>query len=359
MAIATRSVKKNRRLTEKPGALFELPAPAAFRNVARMFLAELREARQRLEAQDDKDDAALHDFRVALRRLRSTIRLYRPVVGRSAIPRKARRSLKRFARITAEARDAEVSLAWLRATCNHMNDEEKVACNAVVADWETRRNAAYKNVRRRLKKKFAPTYRRADKALSPRAIEASGPTLARTVGKLLNRQIGTLASELERIRSIADAPRIHKARIEGKRLRYLLEPLAAEIPQGNALLDTLKQFQDRFGGLCDRQILSAELIELAERHEADGLVQELRAVLGYTAKPQSDDRGLRSGLLTLARRLRAEREERFGEIEREYRGERLEAFLGPFRTLAEETGPSAPVAGATAGVIARQHSAAT
>ena len=55
---------------------------------------------------------ALHDFRVALRRLRSHLRAYAPYSD--PVPEKLNRRLRRLARTTNAARDAEVQLEWLR-----------------------------------------------------------------------------------------------------------------------------------------------------------------------------------------------------------------------------------------------------
>lgn len=87
------------------------PAVAA-RGIALEYLAAAQAARQRLR--EHADNAALHDFRVALRRLRSTIRLYRLWLDDRVLPRKLCRRLKRLARATNAARDAEVGLAWVK-----------------------------------------------------------------------------------------------------------------------------------------------------------------------------------------------------------------------------------------------------
>jgi len=56
-----------------------------------------------------EDSAALHDFRVALRRLRANQRAYRDQIGA-----KQDKRLRRLAHATNAARDREVQLDWLR-----------------------------------------------------------------------------------------------------------------------------------------------------------------------------------------------------------------------------------------------------
>src|SRR5439155_912375 len=67
-------------------------------------------ARERLTKVDDQE--ALHDFRVAMRRLRSTLRAYQPQRA-ALLPAKLRRRLRELARPTGEARAVEVQIAWL------------------------------------------------------------------------------------------------------------------------------------------------------------------------------------------------------------------------------------------------------
>ena len=57
-----------------PDDLLDRPAPDAVRHVALDFLRQAAEARERLG--DPSDAEALHDFRVAIRRLRSTVRAH-------------------------------------------------------------------------------------------------------------------------------------------------------------------------------------------------------------------------------------------------------------------------------------------
>jgi inorganic triphosphatase YgiF len=74
--------------------------------------ALLRDAEEELKHLEAGGEEALHDFRVALRRVRSVTRALRPYLGK-AVRKKHERRLRDAARATALARDAEVQLAWL------------------------------------------------------------------------------------------------------------------------------------------------------------------------------------------------------------------------------------------------------
>src|SRR5262245_39952375 len=89
--------------------LLAMPAPHAVRAVALARLDELRSSYDRFV---DGDEEGLHDLRVALRRLRSWLRAFRPEVN-DTLRKKTRRGLRDLADATNAARDAEVGLKWI------------------------------------------------------------------------------------------------------------------------------------------------------------------------------------------------------------------------------------------------------
>src|SRR4051794_1842066 len=92
-----------------PLSLLERPATDVSRLIAGDLLERASTAARRL----DKDDPeALHDFRVALRRLRTHQKAYQDVLGRAAT-KKLRKRLKKIARATNASRDVEVGREWL------------------------------------------------------------------------------------------------------------------------------------------------------------------------------------------------------------------------------------------------------
>ncbi len=333
MAAATRATKKNRRLEPNRARLLQTRAPMAVRRIARTFLAAARRTRHRLYVHGDKE--ALHDFRVALRRLRSTLRVYRPVVGSGMVPRRWRRRLKRLARATGDARDAEVGLAWLRARRGHATAAERTARDWLIDVWSARCDKAYEKVRRTVEEEFDPLDAGLRRAFTVPAPLAVVPTLAPVAGKLTHDQITELATTLHRITSVAEWQAIHAARIEAKRLRYLLEPLAGEIAGGKTLVKSLKKFQDDFGKLCDRQVLCEELIATAAARAAERSAQELRSLIEERAVAPPDDGDMLRGLRELTDRLNTERKHCYERIEEHYLGEQADAFLAPYRALAD------------------------
>jgi CHAD domain-containing protein len=74
-----------------------------------------------------------------------------------------------------------------------------------------------------------------------------------------------VAGFLGRVETLDDAPLAHRARIRGKRLRYLLEPLRdAPGPSPARALKALKRFQELLGELNDARV-AAEVLRAAGR----------------------------------------------------------------------------------------------
>ena len=86
------------------------PARRTARLESMRLLAAVRDARDRLDHAGD--DEALHDFRVAVRRLRSWLRAFHDVLD-DTLSAKHERRLKRIARATGASRDLEVHITWV------------------------------------------------------------------------------------------------------------------------------------------------------------------------------------------------------------------------------------------------------
>ena len=239
------------------------------RLVALGHLADATEARERLA--EGKDDEALHDFRVALRRLRSWERAFRPYI-RDDVGKKLRRRLGNLAQDTGASRDLEVHLAWLREQRRSVGrrqrpgvawlldklTEQKESADAVLeTDVEDRFNRLRDRLERRLSSYRERLQIRADGHASPPAPVAGAlAPRVRDAGAFLHAQ-------LEAIRSLRDEDESHEARIAAKRLRYLLEPIGRLVPGADELVMRLKELQDVLGDLHDAQVFGAEIEELA------------------------------------------------------------------------------------------------
>ena len=124
-----------------PDDLLDLPADRAARLVLRSLLDRARATRKRLGRTEDA--GALHDFRVALRRVRSWERAYRPSLGKT-IPRRVRTVLRELARATNAGRDAEVALRWLQEAGADLGPGATNGVAWLTGRLEERRDQAYR-----------------------------------------------------------------------------------------------------------------------------------------------------------------------------------------------------------------------
>ncbi|PYP46249.1 MAG: hypothetical protein DMD50_08355 [Gemmatimonadetes bacterium] len=265
-------------------------------------------ARERLTNVDDQE--ALHDFRVAMRRLRSTLRAYQPQLA-ALVPAKLRRRLRELARATGEARDVEVQIAWLEHRRNELPPARRAGVPWLLARLTQRRERAYRDIRERIAPKFDRLARRLRRALeSPPAPDAMlPPSLASLIAELLLDQGSDLERRLALIRSPANHVEAHAARIRVKRARYLLEPVVPEAAPAAPVLRRLKQVQQLLGDLHDLHVVIVRLGDAAAEAAAERTrrLHEL-AVAGARAAAARGPKPATSGLLALARVARATQE---------------------------------------------------
>lgn len=256
-------------------ALLDQPAERAARLIALRLLDDVGRERARL-ASADRDSGALHDFRVALRRLRSWVRGLRPVL-RGSVPRGARRRFRRIARESNVGRDAEVLLAWLDGVLPELPARAKPTARWLRERFERQRREAEASLDALLARDFERARDRLAEALTHYRLEADvhggirATALATVMADRLRVHAETLRRGLNVMRTSSDAAAAHRTRIAGKRLRYLLEPIAAEVPSIPRLIDDLRQLQDVLGDLHDAQLWLMILRDVVAEHAVDGV----------------------------------------------------------------------------------------
>jgi CHAD domain-containing protein len=244
----------------------ELSRPAA-QGARILVTALLREAEAELpRLEKGGDEEALHDFRVALRRLRSALRALRPCLPPS-IQRKEERRLRAVARATAPARDAEVQLAWLRHERTAARPRELPGIEWLELKLDARRQEAYQRAARVAPSRFRKVARRLATKLARGRREPVAKAEARSLGAALAELVRVSASDLSEALDAIGGPfeveQGHAARIAAKRLRYLLEPLrgGSAVDAGPAVA-ILKELQELLGELHDAHVAS-ELVAAA------------------------------------------------------------------------------------------------
>ena len=239
------------------------------RLVALGHLADATAAHSRLA--HESDDEALHDFRVALRRLRSWERAFRPYL-RADLGKKLRRRLRDVAHDTGDSRDLEVHLAWLADQRRSLGRRQRAGLDWLVTEMERKKADADQVLEKDVDGRFTRLEARLARALEsyrerirlrkdgraaplPMFAEALAPRV-RTAARELERHLGHVRTE-------RDVREGHEARIAAKRLRYLLEPVMKIVPGAADLVDRLKALQDVLGDLHDAQVFGAEISKAA------------------------------------------------------------------------------------------------
>ena len=156
------------------------PPEEGARLVALRFLEDATAALGRVSAGERPD--ALHEFRVNLRRLRSTLQAFEPHLE----PRpteQAQARLRELGSRSNAARDAEVQIAWLESRRGELSPSHRPALRWLMQDLAVRRDQAQAKLLEKLPERFARL--RADLVEVARRLPHLGaPGFARSVSDL-------------------------------------------------------------------------------------------------------------------------------------------------------------------------------
>ncbi|HEX2181795.1 MAG TPA: CHAD domain-containing protein [Rubrobacteraceae bacterium] len=202
-----------------------------------------------------EDPEELHDMRVATRRLRAALKLYREVLPKRA--ERYERDLRFFAGALGEVRDLDVHLERLAAEASR-NWE---ALDEVFAALGERRAEARRGMLEvldsdryeRFVASFSGTLRRGRSPAPAGPILEVAPGLVRRRHKKVRKAVEALAGD-------SPPEDFHDLRKKGKRLRYALEPLRGIYGKpAERMVQLLKDVQDDLGDHQDL-IVAAELM---------------------------------------------------------------------------------------------------
>lgn len=298
--------------------ILDRPAAEGARTLALALLADADAAAARVGSPDDAE--ALHDFRVAVRRLRSTARAWRPALA-GTLRKKDERRLRRIARATGPARDAEVLGAWLASARAEIDARYHGA-----VDWLASRVAErHAGAHAQPATAAAARLREIQPGLSHRlasAAEAAGGApdgFAAALAALLRTHVLALREALGEISGPDAVSAAHAARIAAKRLRYLLEPLRGlSAADAGPAVKGLKSLQDLLGELHDTHV-AGEAVGAARVAAA---AERLRGGAEAAKGP-----GLRPGLLALERLAARRAGDLFARLEADVLRDRAQPLI--------------------------------
>lgn len=241
---------------------------------ARAVLARVVKARGLMApAARGGDVEAVHDLRVASRRLRAAMALFEPCLPASA--RRWRKEVRRITRALGQARDLDVQIEALESAMTK-HPAWAAGLKSLSATLTGRRLTAQRKVVQALARAGqSGLYERIEGSLSPMA--EAGPAQA-PAGKAAYRRAGkmilALLDDLEQYESDLARPqatdRHHRMRIAAKHLRYSLE--AFEPMYGRSLrpaIQAARRMQSLLGDMHDCDVWESLLADQGEREEAN------------------------------------------------------------------------------------------
>ena len=269
------------------------PRAPIHENVRRLllFTSSIMEANEE-GIRKDIDSEFLHDFRVAVRRSRSILRLLNGAFD----PEKtawALAGLRELGKRTNELRDSDVYLLRRDEYTSLLPPSLRPALEPLFNDLEAEKRLHHRQFCRYLAgreypdfmsslKEFIAEERLPDEESAPLAARPTGEVATRAIRKALKK---TLAHGRRAGSETTDAE-LHELRIDCKKLRYLLEFFASLFPPKATaqVLRQMKALQDNLGTFVDMSVQMAFLQSRLEALPADrGGIGEAAAIGGLLA----------------------------------------------------------------------------
>ena len=312
-----------------PTDLLDRSADESARLLALAYLDEIGHAERRLA--DPLDHEALHDFRVAIRRLRSCVRAYRTEL-QGSVSKQMRRRLRKLTLATNAGRDSEVHLSWLRNQVGRLGPEHTEGLAWLIGRLEGRTYetlaTATSDVGRRFVKLAAKLRPRLEilriQVRSGRSSER--PSFRQVTSELIRRHVADLGESLKAVRTAENMAEAHTARIAAKRLRYLLDPLTRRAPGAKGLTSQLKSLQDVLGHLHDMHVILEEIAS---------------SLAALSRSPAERPSGAESGLRALEQVAREEAAAAFATFEAHWMDQRGSRFFARADELSRTLGERA------------------
>jgi CHAD domain-containing protein len=268
--VSERSSEEKTKKQISPGVLADDPMSEAGRKVLRFHFERMleHEAGTRL----GEDIEALHDMRVATRRMRSAFNIFGPYFKRKRI-KPFLKGLRRTGRILGRVRDLDVSLQKANTYLTRLSEDEKSALDPLLDRWRGKHEALRADLVTHLdSKRYKEFVDQFNTFLSTqndgaKKIKLSKPNAYRVyqaVPILIYKRYGILRG-YDEILEKAELDTLHALRIDVKRFRYLLEFVQEVLgPTSKDVIQECVIVQDHLGELNDADIACRILIDFLE-----------------------------------------------------------------------------------------------
>ncbi|MCP3058801.1 CHAD domain-containing protein [Myxococcus sp. K38C18041901] len=241
----------------------------AARRILAGRLADVRKPESKLNGTIDDD--AVHDMRVATRRLRAALQVFRPLGGLT----KLEHEVKRLQDALGDVRDLHVQALWLEDVAKKARREKPQTRKGIAALGKAQLSGLApkeKRLRSELKRWAARTLPRMLRKVD--GLEDDHRFGGRRVKEPLHWRVRRVHKRMKVYMDAPDAVSAHVLRKELKKLRYELEIFQPAFRRTlGALTEMLVPLQEGLGELHDADVR----LEVFERLAAGGKPQERKA----------------------------------------------------------------------------------
>ncbi|MGV8966345.1 MAG: CHAD domain-containing protein [Cellulomonas sp.] len=235
---------------------------------------------------DDVDTEFLHEFRVALRRTRTTLRLGRPILP-EAVRREWEPAFAWVGALTTPVRDLDVYVLGLPTMAGWLVAADLADLDPFARHLALRRSAARATMVRGLRsaryRRLATTWDQTLAELAVTSVDWPDPVSATDLaGRHLDRVHRRVLRDGTAISGGSPADDLHRLRGRCKELRYALEVFApvADQRRGRRAIADLKGLQDVLGRFQDAEVQRRALREFADEMMLEGVPAAALLALG-------------------------------------------------------------------------------
>ncbi len=268
--VSERATEGKSKKLNSPGVLADDPMSEAGRKVLRFHFERMleHEAGTRL----GEDIEALHDMRVATRRMRSAIRIFQPYFKRKRI-KPFQKGLRRTGRALGRVRDFDVSLQKANAYIEQLSKDEQNALDPLLVIWREEhaelRAALQSRLDSKRYKEFVDQFNTflSTKGDGAKKIKLSKPNNYRVyqAAPILVYKRYSVLRGYDEIVDKAKLETLHALRIDVKRFRYLLEFVQEVLgPTAKDVIQECVIVQDHLGELNDADVTCRILVDFLE-----------------------------------------------------------------------------------------------
>ncbi|MGD8821228.1 MAG: CHAD domain-containing protein [Anaerolineae bacterium] len=233
-----------------------------------------------------EDIEALHDMRVATRRMRAAFRVFGSFYERETVA-PFRKGLKRTGRALGRVRDLDVFRAKIHTYLNEHSASEEVSLDGLLAELEARRDVARRQMIDYLDSEryirlvegfglFVETEGMGSRRIDARGSDPAAYRVRHVAPVMIYERLAAVRAYDEWV-SMPNPPlkRLHALRIACKRLRYCLEFFAEVLAPGTQeVIKEIVAVQDHLGAVQDAVVADGLLRNYVRRGTWGGEMTE-------------------------------------------------------------------------------------